>query len=271
MSLKFAATFSHDGRGDFPLVVGFFTPDRQGHALRLRQSLLSFNLSHRLCCVESVHSSISTRGDPESFVTKPAFIRFWIDKHNSPVLYVDCDVVFCAFPDLLREAMHQAIDLAVFNWLSGEENTTYFPHAGFTSAEQGRGALVEGFSIPFHSDTQLIVSGAVQYWGASATASKLLSFWAKVIGENSRCRDDHCLDFAHNNFDYRARPQTLWLPRSYCRYAWWPGIAAVIDHPDVPAVNQPWQELKHGSGGLRYHPTELVEKKAPIMLRRMLI
>jgi len=257
MGATFEAAFSYAGQPGFPTVIGFFTEDRRHQALRLRESLLRLNLGHRLCLVPSVHSSITTRGDTQSWVNKPGFIGYWRGALGQAVLYVDCDMVFCDLPRLVFEIHQARYDLAVFNWLSGEDNTTYFPASPSDAAPSGQSGMVAGFSIGFRSATQLIASGAVQYWGAGNVATALLHLWLTTVLANPRCRDDHSLDFAHNNFKSSLALRRFWLPRAYCRYAWWPQVDPVINHPDIPAVNQAWAELLLPEGLSRYYEADL--------------
>ncbi len=51
--------------------------------------------------------------------------------------------------------------------------------------------------------------------------------------DHPRSEDDHCLDFAYNHGD-RAGLNPHWLPKAYCRYAFWPYADPVIDHPEFP-------------------------------------
>ena len=233
----------------FPLIVAMHTRDRASHGARLSESLTRFKLAHAVCEVDSVHSSTSIRGNLNSRFAKPLFIKFWLTRQRKPVLYVDADMVFVSFPTEIFQASTRGVRLAVFNWLSSEDNQTLFPegnsmnYGGRSCIEISDQLYVKGFSVDYVSTEQIIVSGAVQFWGDSPTSLALLESWAATVAANPKSRDDHSLDYAFNNFPDRANLNFFSLPRAYCRYAWWPHITPVIDHPDLPALNMPWQPL----------------------------
>jgi hypothetical protein len=241
--------FYRNRASKFPLIVAMYTPDRLASALRLKQSLLKLNLSFAICEIDYIHSSTSIHGNPESQFAKPRFIKAWLEKHGKSVFYVDSDMVFTSFPTEVFKAHREGCQFAAFNWLSEEDNQTYFPAKQIAEIRQGvlpavgDGTLVEGFAVNHTSTDQIIVSGAVQYWGATPQALGLLEFWASTIAANPRSRDDHCLDYAFNNYPDRSKLGFVSLPKAYCRVAWWPHVTPVIDHPDLPALNMPWQPL----------------------------
>jgi hypothetical protein len=244
----------------FPVVIAMYTPDRLGSALRLKQSLLRLNLSFMICEIDSVHSTTSMSGNRDSAFAKPRFIRHWLEKLKAPVLYVDADMIFVSFPTEIFKAQREGCQFAIFNWLSEEDNQTYLPASRVARHKQTAGvseddnAYVKGFVVDHISSDQIIVSGAVQYWGYSLDALSLLDLWTSTIDANPRSRDDHCLDFAFNNFPDRAKLRFRSLPRAYCRVAWWPHITPVIDHPDLPALNMPWEPLAPEYLSKRIHP-----------------
>ena len=233
----------------FPLVIAMFTADRLAHALRLRESLQRLQLSHALCEIDRIHSTTSVRGSPDSRFAKPSFIQEWIAHTGKPVLYVDADTVFRALPSLIFQAHRRGSQFAIFNWLSGEDNQTWLPVA---SAPHTPG-FVKGFAVTHSSTEQIIVSGAVQFWGAGVHARALLHLWHNTVRANPRSRDDHALDYAFNNFADRKDLHFAALPRAYCRYAWWPHVTPVIDHPEIPAVNMPWEPLAPAFLARRIH------------------
>jgi len=251
----------HRNKGSkFPLVIAMYTAGRTAHALRLKHSLSHLGLSFSICEVDAIHSSTSISGNPESALPKPAFIKTWLLKHGKPVLYVDADMVFVSFPTVIFQAYRQGTQFATYNWLSAEENQTFIPeqnpslHPGHTLISVGDQTYKKGFSVDHVSTEQIIVSGAVQYWGTSPEALNLLDSWLSVIQANPRSRDDHCLDYAFNNFPERAKLAFFSLPRAYCRVGWWPHITPVIDHPGLPALNMPWQPLAPEYLAKRVHP-----------------
>lgn len=258
----------------FPLVIAMFTADRLHHAKRLHQSLGNLKLSHNICEIDKIHSSISVKGTRESVFTKPYFIKSWLLSSRRSVLYVDADVVFKSMPTLITQANNQGTQLALFNWLSPEDNQTYFrinqdptspitPQLNNPSDTHQSSSFARGFSIDHISTEQIIVSGAVQFWGNSMSAMSLLEDWQATILANPGARDDHCLDYAYNNFAERSELGLFSLPRAYCRYAWWPQVRPVIDHPDVPALNMPWQPLAPEFLEKRIHAHLLKPRPAP--------
>ena len=249
----------------FPLVIAMFTADRLHHANRLHQSLLKHKLSHRICEIDKIHSSTSVKGDRESVFTKPHFIKSWLTHTHKPILYVDADTVFKSVPTLISQSIIQGTKLGLYNWLSAEENQTFFNVNQASTPTTLRAVygnypskfFTKGFRIDHMSAEQIIVSGAVQFWANDALCLSLLDAWQATILANPNSRDDHCLDYAYNNFSDRSRLSLLSLPRSYCRYAWWPDVKPVIDHPDVPALNMPWQPLAPEYLAKRIHPEHL--------------
>jgi len=242
----------------FPMVVAMYTADHLSYAERLAESLKRLRLSYSICEIDSIHSSTSLKGSEGSKNTKPTFIKDWLEKTKKPVLYVDADTVFRSIPTKIFYGYKNGSHFAVFSWLSGEDNQTYFPSQSTSdgASQRTKGGYVEGFSIKQRSDDQIIVSGAVQFWGNSKYNFELLEIWHSTILENPKSRDDHSLDYSFNNFIGRKNLNLFPLPRAYCRYAWWPWVEPVIDHPDFPAVNMPWEPLSE-----KYLPKRLDKTK----------
>lgn len=228
----------------FPTVVGFYTANMEEKVCRLRESLDAHDMPYRLCEVKNVHSSITTFGNETSETLKSVFIRYWLTKLRASVLYMDCDLVVRTYPEFILKIAGSDCSLATFNWLSGEENTTYFPAENTQAYKVWQGkAYTKGFEITVKSSDQIICSGAVQFWRYKAEPLELLDIWEKNTRKHPKCRDDHLLDLSFNFFEKRQALNFASLPRAYCRYAWWPDIEPVIDHPEFPTVNQPWDEL----------------------------
>ena len=88
-------------------------------------------------------------------------------------------------------------------------------------------------SIDGYDPAQLIASGAVQYY--APPAQSLLQRWFETIARYPMAADDEALDHAYNFLADRTGLRAAWLPKEYCRYAWWIHIRPTIDHPDFPA------------------------------------
>lgn len=210
------------------LVCAMFTPDYRQQAERLAASLDRFALGHALFEVPKVHRSISSRGGDDLVFCKPRFIRGMLEAFGGTVLYVDSDMVFRKTPELITRLCGENCDFAIYNWLADPVTDAWLP-----SDREGRFWKFY-FKMDVLSDSQLGASGAVQLWKAGPAAFALLEDWEKSLQRHPDAEDDHCLDFAYNhreNSGLKAR----WLPKEYCRYAFWPYADPVIDHPEFPA------------------------------------
>ena len=216
-------------------VCAMFTPDYRHTAERLAASLDHLALAYALFEVPQVHRSISPKGGGELDFSKPRFIAAMLEQFAKPVLYVDSDMMFREPPNLISELCAKGCDFAIYNWLSDPVNDAWRPD------EVGRWHFF--FSIDVASNTQLMASGAVQLWRGAAAAHALLGHWEQRLTENPGAQDDHCLDAA---FNYGNVPglNPSWLPKAYCRYAFWPYVRPVIDHPEFPAPDAgQWKDL----------------------------
>jgi hypothetical protein len=209
------------------IVSTMFTPAYRPMAERLQTSLARFGLAHALFEVPQVHRSISAKGEGDLSVSKPRFIRHLLERFEKPVLYVDSDVVFRRAPAQIATLAKKGCDFAIYNWLADAMNDAWRP-------EPGTPLWKFYFSVDMTSDSQLMASGAVQFWCGSNAAFALLSDWEQSLRNHPLSEDDHCLDFAYNHGD-RAGLKPHWLPKSYCRYAFWIYAQPVIDHPQFPA------------------------------------
>lgn len=214
------------GEGPF-IVCAMFTPAYRAMAERLLASLTRLDLAHALFEVDQVHRSISAKGEGDLSVSKPRFIRYLLERFEKPVLYVDADVVFRRAPKQIASLAKGTCDFAIYNWLADPMNDAWRP-------QPGTPLWRFYFSVDLTSDNQLMASGAVQFWRRSDAALALLSDWEQALRNHPRSEDDHCLDFAYNHGD-RTGLRPRWLPKSYCRYAFWIYAQPVIDHPQFPA------------------------------------
>ena len=205
------------------IVCAMFTRGYEAKAERLVASLGS--LAHTIFEVPRVHRSISEGGGADLEFSKPRFINFALRHFRKPVLYVDADVIFRKAPELIAALCDEGCDFAVYNWLADPVNDAW---------------LTDGrlwkffFSVDVASDSQLMASGAVQLWNGTDAAFALLKDWEESLERHTRSEDDHCLDYAYNHGD-RSGLKPRWLSKDYCRYAFWPYVDPVIDHPEFPA------------------------------------
>ena len=117
------------------------------------------------------------------------------------------------------------------------------------------------FRVDLTSQTQLMASGAVQFWRGTKAAFNLLADWEQSLRNHPRSEDDQCLDFAYNHGD-RTGLKPEWLPKSYCRYAYWIYAQPIIDHPQFP---QPLSGQFHQLGSERFDRAQLnrTDKRQP--------
>jgi hypothetical protein len=236
------------------IACAMFTPSYLDGAQRLAGSLEQFGVSHALFMVPTVHRSISAKGEGDLSVSKPRFIRFLLERFGKPVLYLDCDMVLRREPSHITALARKECDFAIYNWLADMQNDAWRP-------EPGTPLWKFYFRVDLASDSQLMASGAVQFWAPTDAAFTLLSDWEQSLANHPASEDDQCLDFAYNHGD-RSGLKPHWLPKSYCRYGYWIYVQPVIDHPQFPApVSSFYQQL----GSERFDRTALrrVEKDEP--------
>jgi hypothetical protein len=217
--------------------VAMFSPAYRGLAERLKASLISCGLHYFLYEVPAVHRSISSRGVDDLSLTKAALIRFAWNQHQGPVLYLDCDVVAHRPPRRFAELQHAGRDFAIYNWLADEYTDCLVP----VSAQGLPPGRIYRYShaIDLYGPEQLICSGAVQYWAPTTATRLLLDRWLDAQQRFQDAADDECLDYAFNNMERGTpSPAYAWLDKAYARYAWWPHVEPVLDHPQFPVSRE---------------------------------
>jgi hypothetical protein len=229
-------TIWREGGADTPFTVcAFFTRSYLARAERLAASLDALELPYAIFETPAVHRSISRHGVPDARYSKPRFIAFCLARFERPILYVDCDVVFRAHPVAVAQAVLDGADFAAFNWMAAPVNDAWMPASNLPPAVPPR-FWAFAFQISRRSSDQLMTSGAVQFWGTTPAARVLLQDWEAAIARFARAPDDHALDFAFNRGNARqAGIRAAWLPATHVRYAFWPYMKPVIDHPDIPS------------------------------------
>jgi hypothetical protein len=243
-------------------VVGaMMTPSHVRFGERLLDSCRAHSLPLALFEAPFIHRSVSPRGTEDLRYTKANFVHFLLERFQRPVLYMDADCVVAQQPTRVDDLLAAEVDFAIFNWLA-EEHTESYIRADITLQDGPVERTTHdrfyrfSHSIDWMSQTQLLGSGAVQWYNNTDAARRLLAHWQAVVEMSPRSADDKCLDFAFNNYPRQDPPLTAaWLDKSYARYAWWIYQRPVIDHPDFPYSGQgfaPLDEL-HGKPRIRVH------------------
>lgn len=250
-----------------PFIVGaMMTPDFAHYGQRLLQSCLDFALPLALYEVPAVHQSISRKGDADLSHTKANFVHFLLERYGKPVLYLDVDCVVVQRPERVEALLGERVDFAIYNWLADEHTEAYVPK-DFTVQDASGVRIVRdrlyrfSHSVDLYDPSQLICSGPTQFYNNSPAARRLLSEWHDVIASSPRSADDHCLDFAFNNYPVDAPKVTAaWFDKSYARYPWWICTRPVINHPEFPGDGKGFDPIDTRSGKDRFRASG-VEKR----------
>lgn len=236
------------------IACAMFTLSHYATAHRLIASLEQYGLHHALFQVPTVHRSVNARGEGDLSLSKPRFIRFLLERFGKPVLYLDGDVVLRREPKQIATLARKGCDFAIYNWLADSMNDAWRP-------EPGTPLWKFHFRVDLASDSQLMAGGAVQLWRGTEAAFTLLDDWDQSLRNHPVSEDEQCLDFAYNHAS-RDGLKPHWLPKSYCRYAYWMYVQPIIDHPKFPLpMSGTFQQL----GSDRFDKTRIrrVEKDEP--------
>jgi hypothetical protein len=244
------------------LVAAMSTPDYADRANRLAASCRKVGVPYVIYEVPSVHRSISPRGVADERYTKSSFIRFLLDEHRRPILYVDADCVFVSYPDLIERIAAGQSDFAIYNWLADEHTDCFVPvKMHMPSGDVDRTRFYRfSHAIDHYAPDQLICSGAVQFYRDTAPARALLEAWHETIQRSPGAADDPCLDFAFNNFGREIGATPSWLPKAYARYAWWIYEEPVINHPEFPNSGG-FADLTETDEQRRFYPERTVVRQ----------
>ena len=239
-------------------VVGaMMTPDHAHFGERLAASCRSRALPLALFEVPAVHRSISVLGTGDPRYTKANFVHFLLGRYKCPVLYVDVDCEIVQEPVLMNDLAARKVDFAIFNWFAEEHTEAYVPAVidSQDSSVSSSGRFYRfSHSIDVVSQTQLLCSGAVQWYNDTDAARHLLGAWQSVIERAPGRADDKCLDLAFNNYLTEApKLKTAWLEKRYARYAWWIYERPIIDHPEFPSSGDGFVQLDELEGKPRFH------------------
>lgn len=250
--------FGQDRPDSDLLFISMYTKSYLHLASRLAISMQRQALPFAIYETPTVHCSISEKGSSDLAYTKSNFIRNVIRQTGKNIVYIDADCVVEKFPSLLF-CIAKTNDFAIYNWLDTQENHVYLP---YSISSDSPNLYKYSHNIEPVCETQLICSGAVQFWANSQASWNLLSNWQRTIHENENSADDHCLDYSFNNFDLNlSQLRYQWLPKGYSRYAWWIFDQPIINHPQIPNTTTNWKEIKNPVGLKRFYPEKFDVKE----------
>ena len=243
-------------------IIGFFTKNYEQKAKILSISLTKHNLPYALFLVTDVHHSTSVKGIDDLRYSKPNFIYHFQKQINTNIVYLDCDIVICEQPSLFNNLANDNIDFSVFNWFNITNNTAFVPISESETNLNSKRYYVSSHSINLESKTELLCSGAVQYWGNTNISHALLKSWLLAIEKYSQVADDQCLDYAYNYGIglLKSNIKTYWLNKSYCRIAWWIFDKPVINHPDFPAASLGFKTIENDYRSSRFDSSNISVK-----------
>jgi hypothetical protein len=230
------------------LIAGFHTitactEEYLGRAKKLKESGLLHGIDIEVIKIDTIHRSISPKGNASSGNYKAALISEKIRETGLPVLWLDSDLVIEGSLHFFDAILREGADLAIYNWFADETNAALKPllFKNFMgSTVQSDRYFEHSHEICFKSSKQLLCSGAVQLWANSYRSLRLLEEWGGLAKKHPRCQDDHLLDAS---FNYSNEvPKLHSLSKTHCRYAFWPHIKPTINHPDYPHSGGDWED-----------------------------
>lgn len=252
------------------IVCSMFTPTNDEKYFKLADRLISsckkYSLPYAVYKVSNVHTSINLDGTDSPLYTKSNFILFNMERfQDKNILYVDVDMIFMDYPQIILEIDNSETDFAIYNWLNDVHNEAYMP---IVQNIGGRTTFSEFYvyshSIDYFSTEQLICSGGVQFYRNDPKAKRLLRIWQEVIERNPMVADDECLDFAFNNLsDEDEKISVRWLDKSYLRLPWWPHVRPVILHPSIPFAGGHRVSFPPDNERKRFYPEKCEKKTVP--------
>ncbi len=260
------------GRAGF-VVCAFFTPGDgyESYARRLAASCHRFGLPHSLWLAPAVHGSISWRGGADLGFTKPSFISSCLERFaGTGIVYLDVDMLVAAHPQSFFDAQEAGCDFAVYNWFADPHNEAYLPaNHKLAAPEPESHFYLFSHRVEWCSQEQLNCSGSTQFYGNSAAARSLLAGWQRTIADNPRAADDQSLNFAYNNpAPGTPLPRARWLDKAYVRCPWWPHVAPVILHPQIPALSQPFTAVAESAECRLVHLDRCTRNETPLLFPR---
>jgi hypothetical protein len=231
------------------VAAAMFTASVRDRADRLKASLEKVGLNYALYQVPSVHRGISSKGGDDIAFCKPNFIHHVMQGLQRPVMYLDADIVVREFPSKILEIARSGTDFAIYNWFADPASDRYelvgVPVNGVANKDRFYRFT---YGMDLSDPSQLLCSGAVQFYGNSEGARHLLASWLGAIEQYPGVADDELLDYAFNLLVPAGRVKIAWLDKAYCRYYWWIHVRPIIDHPDFPALEDPSRAFVRAAG-----------------------
>ena len=146
----------------------------------------------------------------ETIASKPSFILDQLDATLLPVVFLDVDLEFHAFPQLFVPG----------GWPNGPRDVAIFNYWGNESDWKHASTPTTGSGVVFFNQTQ--------------RARAVLRAWAEAMAwpANQRAPDDQVFDTILKKGGWLARASFGWLPASYLRTmpAYYRGVVPVLDH-----------------------------------------
>jgi len=236
------------------IVAAFCTPNYKEVADRLRRSLRAFGLPYTFQEVSTVHPTLSPKGAGGPETTKPNFIHAMLERHQLPVLYMDCDLVVLDEPVHVQEALCGGSDWGICNFLATEVFAVATPIPELNSRELYR-LTVNCPAVRIRTSEQTTSNGAINFWNNTEGARNVLRRWHQELvfytnacsfpstGDPARgvgvwtVAEDNVLDWMWNNRDRLYRGELLnvkahWLPMSYARLPMFLFVPPIVNHPD---------------------------------------
>lgn len=179
-------------------VISLYTTPYASKASRLVASCKRWSV----CCVASLMSDSALHSDGSQeqryrlIATKPLFIYRSLQQSPIPLVWMDADLEFHAFPTLFTRAgwaeTDGPLDAILWNW---QANVSHFA---------GR---------------RLKMASGVAWFNVTEPARALVVAWAEAMayGSNIHAPDDQTMDLLVNNDGWMDRASFGWLPESYLR------------------------------------------------------
>jgi len=192
--------------------ITFFSPNYKDKAERLLRSCAR----HDICCKATQAPTSFGPDAPEGseeyrfqfIASKPAFILGQMKATKLPVVWLDSDLEFHAYPTLFAPG----------GWEDGPRDVAIFNYWGNESA---------GSTVPS-------TASGVVYFNSTDRAKNLLVAWAEgmAFDTNFRAPDDQVLNDLLGQGGWATRASFGWLPSSYlrCLPMFYRGVVPVIDH-----------------------------------------
>jgi hypothetical protein len=218
------------------IVISLWSPKFKSKAERLLKSCER----NGVCC-KSTHVPPDLFGanameGTEAFrfqliATKPAFILSELEYTRSPVVFVDTDMEFHAYPGLFDSRLVGHAEKGGWPCCSLPDSTACDGGAG--SRDMGVFNYWGNETDQFHGKAPSLGSG-VLFVNATQRAVDIITAWAEAMANdaNAEAPDDQVLNKLLNEGSWLPRASYGYMPASYMRTMPWfyRGVAPIIDH-----------------------------------------